>query len=366
MIKEGKIGVHEAICLVTITMSNQIFFTAPTVVAQNVGTAGWYMTFISNIVSIIAFTFIYLLLKRFPGKGILQIFDITFGRILGFVFSFIYAASCLVAPAILMREFVDVLKVFILPLTPISLITAAVTIAAIISAFLGLESIARISKLSAYICLAGYMAVLLLSVNEYDFSNLFPVLGYGIGTTIKEGISRSSVFSEVILVSIFAGSLQGIKYVKKIGYASIIISGLIISTGIFCMTLVFPYPVLQEMTSPVYNLTRIIKFGIFVQRLDPLFIFLWNITTIISISILFYTSVSIFCKTFRLQDKGPIIIPLAVILFSLTMTITDISNVMETYIEILRYYGVVLFYVLPAIALIVAIIRKKKGAGFSA
>jgi hypothetical protein len=132
------------------------------------------------------------------------------------------------------------------------------------------------------------------------------------------------------------------------------------------MTLVFPYPVLQEMTSPVYNLTRIIKFGIFVQRLDPLFIFLWNITTIISISILFYTSVSIFCRIFRLQDKKPIIIPLAVILFSLVMTITDISSIIETYIEILRYYAAVLFYVLPVIALIVAIIRKKKGAGFSA
>lgn len=362
MIKEGKIGVQEAICLFTITMSNQIFFTAPTVVAQHVGTAGWYMTLVSNIVSIIAFTLIYLLLKRFPGKGMIEIFYNTLGKKLGFVFSFIYATSCLVAPAILMREFGDVSKVFILPLAPISIITGAIVISAVIAAFLGLESIARIAKLAAYICLAGYISVLVLSRNESDFSNLNPIWGYGLDKTIVEGITRSSVFSEIILVAVFAGSLQGIEHVKKVGYFTLILSGLIMSAGILCMTLTFPYPVIQEMTSPMYNLTRIIRYGAFVQRLDPLFIFLWEITTVISISILFYTSVSIFCRIFKLQDKRPLIIPLAVILFTTTMTITDITSVVETYVEILRFFAAGLFYVVPIIALVAAIIRKKKGA----
>lgn len=366
MIKEGKIGVQEAICLITITMGNQIFFTAPTIVTQNVGTAGWYMTFISAVIASISFTFIYLLLKRFPGKDIIEVYSITFGNKLGFFISFTYAVSCLVAPSILLREFSEVLKVFILPLTPISIILGAVIIAAVVAAYLGLESIARISKIVAYIFLVGYISVLLLARNEYNFSNLFPFLGYGIGTTVIEGITRSSVFSEIILIAILAGSLQGIKHVKKIGYISIILSCLIISGGLFCLTLVFPYPVLQEMTSPIYTLARVVKYGVFVQRMDPLFIFLWNITTIISISALFYTSVRIFCQIFRLEDKRPIIMPLGVIVFSMTMTIVDITDVIGFYIELLRYYALGLFYIVPAIALITAIIRKKKGAEVNA
>ncbi|OPZ83440.1 MAG: Spore germination protein [Firmicutes bacterium ADurb.Bin419] len=266
----------------------------------------------------------------------------------------------------LLREFSEVLKVFILPLTPISVIIGAVIIAGIVAAYLGLESIARISKFIAYIFLVGYVAVLLLARNEYDFSNLFPIWGYGIGTTIKEGITRSSVFSEIILVAIFAGSLQGTKHIKKIGYISLILSCLIISGGLFCLTLVFPYPVLQEMTSPIYTLARAIKYGVFVQRMDPLFIFLWNITTIISISVLFYTSVRIFCAILRLEDKRPIIMPLGVVVFSMTMTIVDITDVIEIYIELLRVYALGLFYAVPIIALITAIIRKKKGAEINA
>ncbi|MGE5415358.1 MAG: GerAB/ArcD/ProY family transporter [Acidobacteriota bacterium] len=361
MIKEGKIGVFEATCIVVIAISNRVFFTAPTIVAQVVGTAGWYMSLISALTTIVAFTFICLLLKRFPGKNIFEIFDITFGRIIGFILSFTYAGAFLFAVGILMREFLDMLKIFIFTNTPLSFMILAVLIIVVTAAVLGFETIARTCSLFAFTSLLGYILLLVLASKNYTLTNLFPILGYGLGNTIITGISRSSAYSEVIILGVFAGSLQGVEHIRKAGYTALIVSGLVISSGLLCMTLAFPYTTFQELTAPLYILVRFVKYGAFFQRLDPLFLVLWIVITVMANSVVFYAAVSSYCKTFRLSDTRPVILPMAVLLFVIAMLPRDFPSVMDKYIETLRIYPVILFYLVPITALIVAIVRKKNG-----
>ncbi|MCX7746514.1 MAG: spore germination protein [Clostridia bacterium] len=360
MIKEGKIGVSEAVSLVVIATSNRVFFTAPTVVEQFTGTAGWYMSILSNAVTILFFTFIYLLLKRFPGKDLLEIFHISFGRIIGFLFSIVYASSFLAACGILLREFYEMLKSFILPNTPISVLNGAMVVMVIVAVFLGLETIARTAKLAAFFALIGYLALLILAAEYFKLSNLFPILGYGMDNTIKEGITRSSAYSEVIILAVFAGSLQGVRHIKKAGYLSLILSGLLVSISIFCMQLIFPFYTFQEQTAPLYTLATLIKYGTFFQRLDPAFLTLWVVTTIISSSVVFYCAVSSYCKTFRMQDRRPVIIPMGILVYAVAMIPADFPSVISVYIELLRTYPIFLFYILPMAALITSIVRKKK------
>lgn len=359
--KEGKIGVQEAISLVVIATSNRVFFTAPTIVARFAGTAAWYMSSISNFTAIIFFTFIYILLKRFPGKDLLEIFNITFGRFIGFVLSFVYASSFMAACGILLREFYEIVKSFVLPNTPISVLNGTMLVVIIVAVFLGLETIARFAKLGALFALIMYSLLLLLSVQNFKLSNLFPLLGYGMGNTIFEGVTRSSAYSEVIVLAVLAGSMQGAKHIKKAGYLSLILSGLLVSMGILCIQLVFPYYSFEEQTAPLYSLSKLIKYGNFFQRLDPAFLTLWLIITIISSSLIFYCAVSSYCKTFRMQDRRPVIIPMAVLLFTITMIPRDLPSVVYEYIEILRTFPILIFYILPLAALITAILRKKKG-----
>lgn len=366
MIKEGKFGVHEAVCLVVIAISNRVFFTAPTVVSKFVGTAGWYMSLISNATTIVFFTFIYFLMKRFPKKNIYEIYNISFGRFIGFIFSLVYAVSFTAAVAILLREFVEVLKVFIFPQTPISILIGTFLTILIVAVFLGLESIARVATLAGYPLLIGFILLLLLSAQNFKTTNLFPFFGYGLNKTILEGVTRSSAYSEVIVLTVFAGSLQGVEHIKKAGYIALILSGLIVSTGILCMSLVFPYYTMQELIAPLYIMARTINYGVFFQRLDPIFLFLYIMSTIIASSIVFYSAVSSYCISFRLQDWRPIIIPLAVVVFAISMIPKDLTEVIDKYIEALRIFPIFTFYFLPLLALIVCALRKKGGENTNA
>lgn len=361
MIKEGKFGPQEAICLTTIAITAKVFYTSPSIAANLVGTAGWYMTLISDFVAAIGFTFMYLLLKRFPGKDILEIFEITMGRLVGSVFSLLLAILLVSTAAISAREFTDVLKVYVLPLTPIPFILFLFIGTVAILNILGLETIARLSKLFIFVMLMGFIIVLILGQQNYRIHHLFPILGNGIDKTLYHGVLRSSGYGEIVVVAIFAGSLQGKKHIKKIGYTSLFLSGLTISMAFLAFILTFPYYVAMEITSPMYEMATLIDYGRFLQRVDPIFLFIMTISSLISISVIFCAFISVYCKIFRIQDKKPVILAASIIIFTIAIIQRSMSDVIFGSIQYLREYGGLIFYIPPLIALITAKLRRKGG-----
>jgi len=361
MIKEGKFGSQEAICLMTATITIKVFYTSPSIVSGIVGTAGWYMTLISAAIAAIGFSFLYLLLKRFPGKDIIEIFEITLGRFYGFILSAMLALLMILIAVIRAREFTQVLKVNVLPLTPTTFILIIFIGAVVIQNFLGLEVMARFSKLIFYAMLFGFFIVLILGQQNYSIHRLFPILGYGLDKTIYHGIIRSSAYGEVIILGVFSASLQGNKYIKKAGYISIILSSFFISIGLLAFNLTFPYYIATEVTSPMYEMATLIDYGEFLQRIEPIFLFIWSIGSLLSVSVVFYSFVSIYCKMFRIQDTKPVILSASIIVFTLAITKESISDVTFRNVQNLRDYGGLFFYIPPIISLISAKLRKKRG-----
>lgn len=361
MIKEGKFGPQEAICLIMITISAKLFYTSPSTVSSLVGTAGWYMTLISASVAALGFTFMYLLLKRFPGKDIIEIFEITFGRIIGFVFSALLALLMLFIAAVRTREFSEVLKVYVLPLTPMPIVLIIFIIVAAILNILGLETIARLSKLTAYIMVVGFLIVIILGQQNYDTNRLFPILGYGIGKTLYHGVVRSSVYGEVIILAVIAGSLQGTKHIRKAGFVSIVLSAFFICIALLSFILTFPYYVAMEVTSPMYELVTLIDYGRFFQRVDPIYLFIMGISSLISVSAVLYAFVSIYCKMFRINDTKPVILASSIIAFIFAALQKGTGDVVFGSVQNIRDYGGMIFYIPPILSFITAKIRNKGG-----
>lgn len=366
MIEEGKFGVQEAVSLLTITIVSKAFYTSPAMVMKVVGTAGWYMTMISALTATIAFTPVYLLLKRFPGKNIMEAYDTVLGRVGGSVFSFLFFFIILVSAAANIREFTEVLIVYVYPLSPPSYIMILLSAIIAFAAFLGLESIARVSRLFAGILLSGLALLMVLSVKNYKFYRLFPILGYGFGKTLINGLLRSSAYGDIIIIAVFACSLQGISHVRKAGYNSLVFAGIIITSIIFTFTLSFPYYTGKEATAPMYLSATLIDFGPFFKRLESMFLFIWSISHVISSSALFYISLMIYSHIFNIEDKKPLILPLSIILFALAMIPDSMNSLITIYMQTLRSYGWVIFFPPPALVLLLAVIKGRKGESKSA
>lgn len=361
MIQEGKFGVQETVSLVLITITSKVFFSSPAVLAGRIGNTGWYSTLISAAIALVGFGFIYLLLKRFPGKDLTEIFDIAFGRIGGFIFSCILALYMLFIAITRTNETSQFLKVYVIPLSTNWFITGIFIACICTLSILGLESIARVSKLMVYPLLAAFVTVILLGIQNYEMNNLFPIFGYGLDKIAYTSIARSSVYGEVIILAVFAKSFQGVKYIKKEGMLGISLSAMIVSVALLAYSSTFPYYAAQELTAPIYEMSVIIDYGRFVQRVEAVFLYAWIFSSLLSATVIFYSFIWIFCNTFRIPDKKPIVIGSGVILYAVALMYKDIITIILGYVELIRNLGSLPLFVLPLIAFITAAVRKKGG-----
>jgi spore germination protein KB len=359
MIKEGKFGESEAIWLVTITMISKVFFSSPATLTSLVGNATWYTTLISSAVAFLGFYFIYCLLNRFPQNDLTEIFDIALGKIGGFIFSLILMCFFIILTAFRISESTAFLKVYVIPESPNWFSSGIFIVCIYIFSVLGLETMARFSKAVIYTLLSGLIFVLVLSMQNFDVNNLFPVFGYGIDKIAANGLARSSVYGEVIVFAVFAKSFQGVKYIKREGFISLIVATLVISGCLLAYALTFPYYVAQEITAPIYEMSILISYGRFIQRVEALFLYVWIISTFLSTTVTFYSFVWIFCKAFKISDKRPVILGGCLIVYAASLIHKNIISIIYDYIRYARNFGSIPVFVLPLIVLIVAMIRKK-------
>ncbi len=359
MIKEGKIGVKEATWLIVITSTSKVFYTSPSMLANIVGNTGWYLTIISCAVAIFLFVFVIKLLKMFEGKDLVEVYNVSLGHFTGFIFSLITGLFLLFLSVVYITEFHEVIRVYVFPLSPDWYVIGIFVICVFILSLKGLEAIARLSKLIIYVLLAGFVVILLMGTQNYNINNLFPILGHGFDKTLLHGIIRSSAYGEVIVLAVFAKSMHNTANIKKVGINSLLISGLIVAISIFAFTLTFPYHTAKNITSPMYEMSTLIDYGRFIQRVEPVFLFIWVISSLISGSVLFYSFVRIYCTVFKIMDKRPIIITGSIILFSSSFLHKDITTVIFGSVQITRKYGSIPVFIFPLIALIIASIREK-------
>lgn len=361
MLSEGKFGNKEAIFVLVIACMAKEFFTDPNVIMRKVGTAGWYMVLISASVAVMGLTSVYFLLRRFPGSNLMEIYDAIFGRCIGSIFSFTVAFVLLFSAAMNLREYVEIIKIYVFPKTPPIYLIGSVAFTAIILSFIGLESIARYSKLAGYVMLIGFIILLVLSSRFFQFYRIYPLLGYGLKNTLVQGFLRSSIYGEITLMGIFAKSLHSIQDIKKVGYTSLIMAASLMFLMQLGLTLLFTYPFGKELTAPLYAGASLIHYGAFFQRVESLFLFIWNISTLISTPFLFYMVSFVYSHVFRIDDIRPIAIPFSFLMIAFSLIPSNIVELVQFYIRYLREFGWIVFYALPSVALMVSMLTKKKG-----
>jgi spore germination protein KB len=361
MIKEGKFGFLEAFALVTIMVITKIFYTSPFAIIKELGTAAWYGTLISCLTSLLFFGLIYLLLKRFPGKDLYQVFEAVLGSKLGKTLILTFAVYFLYYAGVNIREFIGILKVYSKPLTPAEILAAALLLVAIALAYVGLEGIARTAYIFFYLIIGGLLIIIFLAIPAYELDYLKPWLGYGLDKTVLIGILRSSAYDEIIILGIIINSLHGLKNFKRIGVACLIFIGLTFSICLACILAAFQYTVASEHLSGMFQLSRIIYYSRFFQRVEAIFLFIWVFASVITVSLAFYIALSSYCRAFKINNHRPLLLPFAFLAFTVTFWPDNIAQVLEIHVKIIRQYSFLILYLLPLLVLAWSLITGKKG-----
>jgi len=351
-------GMAEAVVLLTMSNMARIFLPFPRYLVELSGPAAWLSSVAGLSFALLQVFLFYVILKPHPGKSIMDITGRALGKVVGSGVNIYYSVFFIIVAAVFTRIFSEALLVTALPRTPISVVVTSFMLMAVMGAYLGLETMARSTRLTYPFVLSGIALLLFGLLPQWEPSNLFPVLGTGpVNVFIKGGFITSMV-SEILMAAVIVQSFKAPEMFGKIASRAILMGFgyLIILEIIFIMTI--NWNSAQESTLPFYQLSRLIYMGRFFQRVESIFIIIWGFIGMIKISLTLYASAFVLAETLRLPDHRPLVLPLAVIIYSISFIPPDLPSSLEVEM-ICRIYTVLPTVILPAVVLAVDRIRRR-------
>ncbi len=361
-----KIGNFEAACLLLNMLASKIILDFPRTVAEDAGSAGWLMVFLVSVAVFCIFFLISRLYKRFEGNDILDIGERALGETGKAIVGLLVIVQFMVIIPIVLRQFSEDIKVISLTVTPISGIILLFCIGMITGAYLGIETLARIHALAVPVLAAAFVLILAMSVRRFDLSKITPWLGLGPGVILKKGVNNLSIYSELIVLFLVMPFLHKQSDYSGIGRYGIVLSGLFFVLSSISYLLIFQYPMATEFFLPMYQLARSITIGRFLTRIEAGFILIWASSAFLYLSSGLYFVTRLFQKSFGLNARKPLIIPFAILIFTLSMVPENLYSTLQIEMSVYRKYAWMITLLLPLIILIIASIRaggKKKKEG---
>lgn len=357
---ETKIGHREALTLLVFIMSGKVFLQYPRDMVWLGDAAGWIIVILTGILGLVGFSFIYALIRRFPSQNIIEIYRTLTGKFIGTGAGILFFLFFLITTSLFLRKFAETFILAILPETPISVITGFFLILLMYSVFLGIETLTRTAWLYGPYLLGTLIIILIFSLPNGSPLSLTPVLGKGPGTLLKNSLTHVSMFSEILLLGLIAPLIRDKKKVFGVGFYSMVIAIIINTLVTLVVIFVFNYAGASRIIFPIFQLTRLITYGEFIQRAESIFVFLWFFAAGIELGGLFYGTVVGFAETFRIRNYRPLIIPIAIICFSISLIPPSMTDTVNLNDEILsRIYWIVSFGI-PFLVWLVALIFNKK------
>jgi spore germination protein (amino acid permease) len=294
------------------------------------------------------------LYKPFGGKDILDIGEYVGGKPLRGILGVITSLYLMFIISVVLREFSEDMKIISLPVTPISLVSLFFLVGMIAGAYMGIEAIVRMSAVVVPLIIVAIL-IIGIGVSQYnDFSNLMPVLGAGPYEVFVKGSLRVSIYSGIFILFLLASYLKTERKVKQAGFTGLVISAVFLFLSTLQYLLVYPYKSALEYFVPIYQLSRIISYGRFFQRIESIFLIVWVAAALTYLSTGFFFIVHQFKKGFGLSFYKPLIFPFAVIVLTLSLLPPNLMSAIELETRYFRTmawvvaFGIIIFILAAA------------------
>jgi spore germination protein (amino acid permease) len=363
MIVNNKIqfGNWEAIALLINIMCTQILLNNPRILAEQAGTAAWLLALYIAIVALVAFFIISLLYKPFEGKDILDVSQYALGNIGRAIVGLILIVYLLTATSNFLRQFSENIKTIDLVTSPLSFVEMFFVVGMVVGAYFGIEAIVRFHAIAVPIIAVGITIIYIALFPAIDYTNILPILGTGAYNIFGSGFFKLSIYSGLSLLFFIVPYIKSHENFKKIGYTAIGISAYFFVFSAFIFLAVRSYPTAIENFLPIYQISRMIHYGRFFERIESFFLIMWVTAALLYMTAAFYFAIFIFKKIFNLQYYRPLIVSFAIITFSTSFMPANLMEAIKFESEFFRNFAWIVTFVITILVLVIAnIIRAMK------
>lgn len=357
----GRMGIAEGMSLVFIMLVPRIFLTAPANDIATAATAGWWVTIVAALPSVLTIIAWIYILQQIPGD-FFSVAEKLLGRAGAWLVTIVFIVFFLLNAALMLRQFAENTLLTALPRIEFSFIVGWYAFVAALGALFGLEALARSTYLLLPISVFSLLLVLLLLVPNYDTYNLAPWQGYGLLPSLKRGMQQAGNNLGALILVMVAPAMQNIRTFKWASIFGIIGSIFVKALSGMVFIMVFGVAAASEKTLPFFEMARLVYLSRYFQRIESFFIILWVIAGLLGIAISLYMGSYLITRLLKLPALQPLIPLSAYLITQLAMMPPDIATTIRLdELVIVNFFTTALFAITPLLLVATALKAKKKG-----
>ncbi len=352
-----KINGREATCIIVAICINIAILVAGQVIVEYCGSSSLINTCIISLLAIIVTCLICILYKKFVGLSILDIADYLGSKVLKTIVGIIFLLYFLFNMAVLLCRLVDCLQIVYYPMTNTIYIVLLFVMATGIICGLKNNGFSKANFIVLPISLVTLILVFAGNTKNFDYQNVFPILGNGIDATFISGLSNLFAFGGIAYLYFLPAKLKKPEKFLKISIWSIILSAIFLIIIVAIITLMFNESLVKGQLFPIYLAVRYIEFGTFFQRLDSAFLLIRIISFLSFLGIISNLCLNIFKEITNIDDSKPMIYPFMLLIFGFTMLMKSFFE-----LELLQntIFKILFFVVIIGLGLLILILANLK------
>jgi spore germination protein KB len=361
-LRKHHIDVREAASIGILFVITKIFLPFQRSLAEIGGTAAWIIALIAVALCPLTWWAIRGILNNATeGSTLIEATEEIWGPLLGTLLNLAYFCFFFMITFLVLREFSELLSSDVLPRTPMNVILVSLLIPIAVVAHSGIEALGRFCWLTVGLIVVSVMIVLIGGLLTHSEPNaLSPFWGKGKSQVLTMGIVKSSLFSEMLVFGFLLPRMRTTQQWGRAAWWCIAISSITIFSTTIVYLFVFPYPTAIRLNVPMFEVSRLIFFGRWIQRLESLFLISWLICAVMKLAIGLYCSAATMSQMLRLPRVQPLIFPLAILIYVFALLPDSETMAVAWDGKLLRTYGSLFSIGLPMITWLFAIVRRKK------
>ena len=168
----GDFGLFSTIAVAIVGVG---IFSCPKEVIDKVGSDAWLVTLVGGVIVFLLLYLIYMAIKKNDFEELTDILENNFGKFLGGIFAIIFAIYSIFIVSLGMREFVEVIKLYLLRQTPTEFILMITILTGTYLVRGEIGDLVKFNEISFWVMFIPAITVFMLTVVNADFTNLLPV-----------------------------------------------------------------------------------------------------------------------------------------------------------------------------------------------
>ncbi|MGH4117975.1 GerAB/ArcD/ProY family transporter [Clostridium sp.] len=331
-------------------------FSSPRDVIDKVGSDAWIVTLMGGAVIFLLLYLIYMVMKKNNFEQFTNILQNNFGKMLGGAFAIIFALYSIFIVSLGMREFAEVIKLYLLRKTPTEFVLIVTILTATYLVRGEIVDLVKFNEVVFWIMFIPMIIVFMLIAVNADFTNLLPVINNKPSEYFKASKYILLCFGGLEIAYLILPYVKNKKNASRVLRRSIVFVTIFYAVVMMLVLAVFSKEQSRILLWPTISMIRSLNIpGTFIERWEGVVMAFWVFFYFTTFVNTYFFSGEIIKTVFKLKDiklSSLLIIPIVYMVALYPENIAELYTLeFETTPVLLT--AIFVFVILPILILLV-------------